>query len=78
MAKPGPRPIGDHALTGAERAARYRAANQAKLSGQARWPRWHVADTPETLAKRIVELMGVAEARQLHAALSRAIKRGKH
>jgi hypothetical protein len=59
-------PIGDRAMTGAERQARYRAGQVLSL--------WRDQDTAETVAMRIWSQLSLGKARLVHAALGKLIR----
>jgi hypothetical protein len=66
------RPIGERAMTGAERQARYRAAHAAGPEA----PLWRADDTAVTVARRIWAQMSFGKARQVHTELGKLIRQG--
>jgi len=64
------RPIGERAMTGAERQARYRAAH-ATIP---RAPLWRADDKAATVAMRIWAQLSLGKARLVHAELGKLIR----
>jgi hypothetical protein len=66
------RPVGEQAMTGAERQARYRAARAAADGPQA--PLWRADDKAPTVAERIWAQLSLGKARLVHAELGKLIR----
>ena len=66
----GRKPLGERALTPAERQARYRAA---RADGP-RAPLWRANDTAGTVAMRIWAQLSLGKARLVHAELGKVIR----
>jgi hypothetical protein len=64
------RPVGERAMTGAERQARYRARH----TEGPRAPLWRADDKPETVAMRIWTQLSLGKARLVHAELGKLIR----
>jgi len=64
------RPMGEQAMTGAERQARYRARHAAGPQA----PLWRTNDTPETVAMRVWAQLSLGKARLVHAELGKLIR----
>jgi hypothetical protein len=68
--RPMARPIGERAMTGAERQARYRAAHAPGLHA----PLWRADDKAETVAMRIWAQLSLGKARLGHTELGKLIR----
>lgn len=69
------RPIGERAMTGAERQARYRAAAaRAAADDGPQSPLWRADDKAETVAMRIWAQLSLGKARLVYTELGKLIR----
>jgi hypothetical protein len=74
MGRRGPKPLGDRAMTPAERQKRRREKLAAEIGPGPARPLWQPGSDVQRVAARILAALSLGKARQVHAALGKLIR----